>query len=87
MGSRARAGENRQPPAIRRGTPPEDVMGSRQVSWLAGLSVRLAFPNPKVQWLGIDFGSPLTVAGAAPALSIRAHRLPSWPLILRFSGP
>jgi len=41
---------------------------SRQVSWLAGHRFRRAFPGscPVAQ---IDVGSPLTVAGAAPALS------------------
>jgi hypothetical protein len=43
-------------------------MRSRQVSWLAGRCVRRAFPETgRFQWRVIDFGSPLTVAGAAPA--------------------
>jgi hypothetical protein len=29
-----------------RGTPPEDVLKSRQVSWLAGRRCCLAFPTP-----------------------------------------
>jgi len=55
-----------------------------QVSWLAGLGFGPAFPGLLPVTL-MDHSSPLTVAGAAPALpgsmdegpSTRAHRLPS----------
>jgi len=54
---------------------------SRQVSWLAGQRLRQAFPGSRPVAL-LDVGSPLTVAGAAPALGPIArsvpHRLPSW---------
>jgi hypothetical protein len=44
-------------------------MGSRQVSWLAGRGFSLAFPErERSSGFDLDFGSPLTVAGAAPAL-------------------
>src|SRR3546814_222749 len=68
-----RAGDQgRHPPfqsqATHRGTPPEDVMVSRQVSWLAGRRPPLPPSRSlKAQWRMSNGGSPLTVAGAAPA--------------------
>jgi hypothetical protein len=63
--------------ATHRGTPPEDLQRSRQVSWLAGHCGCLAFPIP----LGIsdtfDSRSPLTVAGAASVLDIAFQAAPS----------
>jgi hypothetical protein len=48
-------------------------MLSRQVSWLAGQCCCPAFPKPrKVSVTLLDSGSPLTVAGAAPALAFSA---------------
>jgi hypothetical protein len=45
-------------------------MLSRQVSWLAGQCCCPAFPKPIVVSVTLlDSGSPLTVAGAAPALA------------------
>src|ERR1043166_9200121 len=53
------------------GTPrPRTCMLSRQVSWLAGPCCCPAFPKPIVVSVTLlDSGSPLTVAGAAPALA------------------
>jgi hypothetical protein len=62
------------------GTPrPRTFIVPRQVSWLAGRRFRLAFPGSNPVAL-FDVGSPLTVAGAAPALfrTIGPHWLPSW---------
>src|SRR5262245_55342530 len=51
------------------GTPrPRTLIVSRQVSWLAGHRLRQAFPGLRPVAL-LDVGSPLTVAGAAPALA------------------
>ncbi len=60
--------------AIPRGTPPVVVIDARQVSWLAGRRPCPAFPGYLPVALS-DAGSPLTVAGAAPALR-HAHRIP-----------
>jgi len=52
------------------------VVLSRQISWLAGQCCCPVFPKPfQASVTTVDSGSPLTVAGAAPAL----HRIPSWP--------
>src|SRR5882757_8394999 len=62
------------------GTPrPRTCMLSRQVSWLTGQRCCPAFPKPlRASVTLLDSGSPLTVAGAAPALAfLRPHRLPS----------
>ncbi len=64
--------------ATHRGTPPEDLRRSRQVSWLAGQYGCLAFPMPQGISDAIDSRSPLTVAGAAPASNI-AFRATSSP--------
>ena len=51
------------------GTPrPRTLIVSRQVSWLAGHCLRQAFPGSHPVAL-LDVGSPLTDAGAAPALA------------------
>jgi len=52
-------------------------MLSRQVSWLAGQCCCPAFPKPiAVSVTLLDSGSPLTVAGAAPALASRRTGFP-----------
>jgi hypothetical protein len=57
------------------GTPrPRTCMLSRQVSWLAGQCCCPAFPKPiMVSVALLDSGSPLTVAGAAPALAFHGR--------------
>jgi len=58
------------------GTPrPRTFDMSRQVSWLAGHCLGQTFPDSRPVALH-DVGSPLTVAGAAPALS-RSHDQPA----------
>jgi hypothetical protein len=54
------------------GTPrPRTIDLSGQVSWLAGRRLGPAFPGSLPVTL-MDLGSPLTVAGAAPALAYAA---------------
>jgi len=58
-------------------------MVSRQVSWLTGLRSPSGLPEAFAPVTQMDGGSPLTVAGAAPASrshfcrNARAHRIPS----------
>jgi len=60
------------------GTPrPRTFLLSRQVSWLADHCLCLAFPTQSASVTIFDSDSPLTVAGAAPALPKWAHRFPS----------
>jgi hypothetical protein len=59
------------------GTPrPRDVHRSRQVSWLTDQRLCLAFPA-RTPVTVVGRNSPLTVAGAAPASPLQAHRIPS----------
>src|SRR5262249_27359005 len=67
------------------GTPrPRTFDVSRQVSWLAGRCLGQAFPGERPVAL-YDVGSPLTVAGAAPALS-RSHDQPAPASLLASEG-
>jgi len=49
------------------GHPARGRCYSRQVSWLAGQNIRLAFPRHRASVTLPNECSPLTVAGAAPA--------------------
>ncbi|APG30441.1 hypothetical protein GbCGDNIH3_8104 [Granulibacter bethesdensis] len=46
-------------------------MVSWQVSWLTGHCLRSCLPEAEASVTSVDAGSPLTVAGAAPALLMR----------------